>query len=105
MKTETEPIVDTQIQEECDMQKIKNNPKNIPYDLLQEFIQQKISNEDKRNVTNITAGFLWEISGIQRHRINVWMQEEVEESICPKNYIGYSWFVHYCVLTNTLIER
>lgn len=31
----------------------------------------------------------------QRFRINVWQQWRIEGSICPRNRIGYSFFVEY----------
>ena len=74
----------------------KNKPEpKIPADILTEFLEEKVKVRDMPNVKTIRNNFLWEKSGTQRYRINVWVEEYIDGRYCPKVYIKYSFFVHY----------
>ncbi len=77
----------------------------IPNEVLKEFLETRINVDDSANVTNITDRFLWESEDLQRYRVNVWMREEVENMYCDRNFIGYSWFLHYEPSTKTIIDK
>jgi hypothetical protein len=63
----------------------------IPAGELKEFLSDKITEADWKRVTNIKAGNLWD----NRYRVDVWMEEYKEGVMCPKVWIGYSYFVRY----------
>ena len=65
--------------------------KGIPQKELDNFLEDKISPEDKRKVTQVVAGNVFN----DNYRVNVWMEEYKEESICPNVWIGYSYFLRY----------
>ena len=72
----------------------KPDPK-LPQDILSEFLDKEISVREIPNVTRIRDNFLWEKNGVQRFRINVWVEERIEGRYCPKVYIKHSFFVQY----------
>lgn len=78
---------------------------SIPNDILKSFLDEHITLEDAVKVNQVVDGFLWEKGDIQRYRINVWMIEYIEGMFCPRNYIGYSWFVHYNTSDKTLTDK
>jgi len=63
----------------------------IPQRELKEFLSDKITEKDWKKITRVEAKNLWG----DRHRINAWMEEYEEGRMCPKIWIGYSYFVHY----------
>lgn len=77
----------------------------IPTDILDTFLIDKIKDEDKKKIVKVSDHFLWKGNDVDRYRINVWMQESIEGYYCNRNYIGYSWFVHYYTATKTIIDK
>ncbi len=84
------------------MMKKKPEPKQIkkkqddikeamPQDKLDKFLEDKISREEMRKVTEIRATNVFD----NFYRVNAWMEEYKDESICPRVWIGYSWFLKY----------
>lgn len=67
--------------------------KNIPNDLLNEFLESKIGYKDFSRITTVKSHFSWSQKNIDRYRINVWT-EYLDKGIY-KNIIGYSFVVHY----------
>ena len=63
----------------------------IPQNELEEFLSDKIPEKERKKVWDIVAGNVWS----NRYRLNVWMEEYTEGSMCPKVWIGYSYFIHY----------
>lgn len=83
----------------------KENKPKIPIDILKEFVSHKMSSEDKRKDYKVVDHFLWKNGEIERHRINVWMVKHVEGYFCDRNYIGYSWFVHFHNYSKTIVDK
>lgn len=71
---------------------------------LEEFLAARVTVKDGAKICDIQDGFLWETEGLQRYRINVWLQKDSGEKV-----IGASFFVHYDknkkVITDKTIER
>jgi hypothetical protein len=77
----------------------------IPNDILKAFLDRHVTVGDAVNITQVTDGFLWEKGGIERYRVNVWMKEEIEGAFCHRNYIGYTWFLHYNREEQTITDK
>lgn len=83
----------------------KPHKPTIANDILKAFLDRHVNVGDAANITQITDGFLWEKGGVERYRVNVWMKEEVDGQFCSKNYIGYSWFLHYNREEQTITDK
>ncbi len=68
----------------------------LPSEVMENFLNDKIKLDTLSNVFMVKSHFLWDSSdGIERYRINVWMEEDVEGLNFGRNYIGHSFFVKY----------
>jgi hypothetical protein len=65
--------------------------KGIPRSELDKFLEDEISPEDKKRITNVTVENVFN----DNYRANVWMQEYEKDNVCPKVWIGYSYFLRY----------
>jgi hypothetical protein len=65
--------------------------RGIPQKVLDDFLEDKIPPEDKKRVTQVSVGNIFD----DNYRVNVWMQEYEKGSVCPKAWIGYSCFLRY----------
>jgi len=63
----------------------------IPKDVLDKFLDQKISTEDKKRISQRECASV----GRDRYRVNVWLQEFEEGQYYPKTWMGYSYYLHY----------
>lgn len=77
----------------------------IPIDILDNFLTDRIHLGDREKISKISDHFLWATKNIERHRINVWMRQPIEGQYCEKNYIGYSWFVHYYTDKSKIVDK
>jgi hypothetical protein len=75
----------------------KPKPKKpeIPKKILKEFLEEQCKFSTLKDISDVKAGFLWEVDGIQRYRINIWKSTYEGGNFCPSTTIPYSWFVHY----------
>ena len=78
---------------------------NIPHDILNEFLQDKILIKEIGNVYMIEDKYLWEKGDLIRYRINVWVEEKIVGRYCPKIYIKHSFFVHYSKKNKTITDH
>lgn len=74
----------------------------IDPDLLQAFLDRKLTPQESTKVTNIYSGFLWEKFGCERYRINAWGADLKPGSFCKTHLILASFFLHYNRETETL---
>lgn len=81
--------------------KKKPDPK-IAVDVLESFLEEQVSLRDMINVKMVRDNFLWEKNGVQRYRINVWVEEYQKGRYCPKVYIKHSFFVRYTKKTKKI---
>ena len=65
--------------------------KGIPRSELDKFLEDKISPEDKKKITKVTAENVFN----DNYRVNAWMRENKEDHSCLKVWIGYSYFLRY----------
>jgi hypothetical protein len=56
---------------------------------LEEFLAARVTVKEGAKIYDIRDGFLWEVEGVQRFRIDVWIEEG------ERKMIGSSFFVHY----------
>lgn len=77
----------------------------LPNDILKAFLDRHIKVEDAPNITQISDAFLWAQGGLERYRVNVWMKEDIEGQYVSRNYIGYTWFLHFDRDTDTLTDK
>lgn len=77
----------------------------MPQDVLSDFLEEKIKVRDIPNVYRIKDNFLWEKNGVQRFRINVWVEEYQEGRYCPKIYIKHSFFVRFNKETEQVVDK
>ena len=63
----------------------------IPKEIVDNFLKNKITAEDRPNVREIKCTNLFH----NRYRINVWLEEFEEGFYCPRVWIKYSYFVHF----------
>lgn len=82
-----------------------NNKPTIPKDVLMEFVDQNLAPEQAKWTSRVTAGFCWDVKGIERYRINVWASKPVEESLIDRNYISASFHVHYNPKTKQITDK
>jgi hypothetical protein len=83
----------------------KTQKPKIPQDCLTSFIESKTTSAQAVYFNRIDCTFLWESGDVQRFRINIWVEKNVEGSIYPHNYIGHSFFVHYDKLNGEVIDK
>ncbi len=84
----------------------KEQPKpKIPLDILIKFINERVSEEDKKKVFWREDSFLWEVNTVERHRVNLWMRESVDGQYCDRTYIGHSWFIHFHKDTKQIVDK
>ena len=69
----------------------KPKKSEIPQNILDEFLKDKIKLPKGTKVREIKCNNLWH----DRYRINVWVERHEEESYYPKTWIEYSYFVCY----------
>lgn len=82
------------------------NSKDIPEEILMDFLEDKVKVSQVKNITQIKASYLWESGDIQRYRVNIWVKEELDGSFCHRHYIGKnSWFVHYHTQEQMIIDK
>lgn len=81
-------------------------PKNpsIPKKKLDEFINGKML-KDSAYFTRVDCHFLWESGGVERFRINIWVEKDVKGAVYPQNYIEHSFFVHYDGMTGEINDK
>lgn len=77
----------------------------MPQDILSDFLEEKIKVRDIPNVYKIKDNFLWEKDGVQRYRINVWVEEYEDGRYCPKIYIKHSFFVRFNKETEQVVDK
>jgi hypothetical protein len=77
----------------------------LPNDILKAFLDRHIKIEDVPNITQVSDTFLWERGSLERYRVNVWMKENLEGQYVNRNYIGYTWFLHFDRDTDTLTDK
>jgi hypothetical protein len=77
----------------------------LPKEVFTKFLEDKISISEISNVCRVRDNFLWEKNGVQRFRINVWVEEYEELKYCPKVYIKHSFFVRYNKETKELTDH
>jgi hypothetical protein len=65
--------------------------REIPQSELRKFLSDKVAKEDWKKVRKIRAANVWS----NRYRLNVWLEEYREGSMCPRIWIGYSYFLRY----------
>ena len=63
----------------------------IPKELVDKFLEDKITPKDRKKVSQIKCTNLWH----DRYRINVWLEETQEEFFSSSYRIGYSYFICY----------
>lgn len=105
MKKRTKKAVKTK------MQPMESEPMHtveqpvLPSEVMENFLNDKIKLDMLSNVFMVKSHFLWDSSdGIERYRINVWMEEDVEGLNFGRNYIGHSFFVKYNVKKNKILK-
>lgn len=82
------------------------NSKDIPEEILMDFLEDKVKVSQVKNITQIKAVYLWELGNIQRYRINIWVKEQLDGAFCHRHYIGKnSWFVQYHVKEQMIIDK
>ena len=71
----------------------KSKPKKteVPKNILDKFLKNKINLPKGINVKEIKCNHLWH----NRYRINVWVEKYEEGSFYPEVWIEYSYFVHF----------
>jgi hypothetical protein len=69
----------------------KSKKPEIPKELVDKFLEDKITPKDKKKISKIKCTNLWH----DRYRINVWLEETQEEFFSSSYRIGYSYFLHY----------
>lgn len=74
--------------------KTKKTPK-LPKDKLDKFVQEKVNLRDGQYLLHIRDAFLWDVAGVERYRVDVWVEEDSEGCLYRSNRIGASFFVHY----------
>ena len=79
-------------------------PPKLPKEVLNAFLEDKISVSEIPNVCRIRDNFLWSKDNVQRYRINVWVEEYEELKYCPKVYIKHSFFVRYNKETKEVVD-
>ena len=67
----------------------------ISSDILNEFVESSVNYKEIGKVVEIRDHFLWERDGLERHRINVWMEEYIEAWDLIVKKIGHSFFVSF----------
>ena len=63
----------------------------IPKELVDKFLEDKITPKDRKRISKIKCTNLWD----NRYRINVWLEETQEEFFSTSYWIGYSYFLRY----------
>lgn len=66
---------------------------------LEEFLASRVTVKEGAKIYDIRDGFLWEIDGLQRFRIDVWVEEG------ERRMIGSSFFVHYDKNKKVITDR
>ncbi len=83
-----------------------SNSKDIPEEILMDFLEDKVKLSQVKDITQIKASYLWESGDIQRYRVNIWVKEQLDGAFCHRHYIGKnSWFVHYHVKEQMIIDK
>ena len=85
-------------------EEIETKPQ-LPADVLNEFLEQKIRISEVKNIHDIRCGFLWDRDGLQRYRINVWTETRVDGQYCSQFRITWSFFVHYDATSGVLVDK
>lgn len=83
----------------------KTQKPKIPQDYLTSFIESKTTIAQAVYFSRTDCTFLWESGGIQRFRINIWVEKDTAGAIYPTTYIDQSFFVHYDKLTGEVIDK
>lgn len=77
----------------------------IPKKILKDFLEKKCNFSELRNISKMTAGFLWQKGNIERYRINVWQTTYEMGKFCPKTKIIHSWFVFYYPDEQMIVDK
>jgi hypothetical protein len=80
-----------------------NQKPTIPTETLEKFLLEKIKTP-RSKINNIHVGFLWEVDGVERYRINIWTKEKSEDSLSLKDMIADSFFVHYNRKSDSIVD-
>lgn len=83
----------------------KPHKPTIPNDILKVFLDRNVTREDVKNITQVKDEFLWEKNGVERYRVNIWMEKRIEGAFCNRIYIGYTWFLHYNRKEQTIADK
>ncbi len=74
----------------------------IPQNTLSEFLESSVNIRELANVLMVEDNYLWTKGSVNRHRVNVWMQEYQDGKYCPRNYIGFSFFLQHNTESDTI---
>lgn len=74
----------------------------IPQDTLSDFLESSMNIREVPNVLMVEDNYLWTKGSINRHRVNVWVQEYQDGKYCPRTYIGFSFFLQHDTESNTI---
>ncbi len=83
----------------------KKNKPEMPDKILKDFLEEKCSFSNLKNISKIKASFLWEKGNIQRYRINVWQTTYEMGEFCPNTKIIHSWFVFYYPDEQMIVDK
>jgi hypothetical protein len=77
----------------------------IPDKILRDFLEEKINLSSLENISMYRAGFLWEVRGVERYRVNVWSKTYEDGQFCPNTKIAYSFFILYYPEDCSIVDK
>ena len=77
----------------------------IPDKILKDFLEEKCNYSKLKDISKMSAGFLWEKGKIQRYRINVWQTTYEMGQFCPNTKIIHSYFVFYYPDEQMIVDK
>lgn len=83
----------------------KPNPV-LPLKIIDGFLNEALDMNAIDNIYMVKSHFLWtREDNVERYRINVWLEEEVDNLDLGRRYIGHSFFVKYDVKAKKILDE